>query len=368
MVWTALRNSTVVTLPLGLPDQNVTSLVNVVGFQQAPSLRGTMSIVFSCAIVLIIAVCHSHHPNQHGAPLTINTRPQRWLIVVSSVVRTILAPEATVSYSVQEYITAREYSLFFQQLGLSRWTEVHSHILKMQGFSLSLPNGRVEPILSVKEFAFGVRVGAIRDSDLPTAAELREMSPTDSLATILVIFQILWLVIQCLARWWSRLPVSCLEFMSSGYVICAVLSYVFCMRKPCRVDNRPFVITCTGAFGTELPSPGTGHKSKLSPIAFILTSCILSTIHFAGWNGIFPTDLEQQMWRIASIFHASMVGICSLSWIFRHWLPTRLYYAMFYPPIISRILLISLSITSLRALPAGAYIQPTWTSFMPHFG
>ncbi|KAH8807029.1 hypothetical protein DL96DRAFT_588885 [Flagelloscypha sp. PMI_526] len=377
MVWIPLHNSTTATFPLGLPEQEVTGLVDLVGFQQAPNLRGTMSIIFSCATIIVIAVYTSYHPT--GATFFSPSYSQmekelpkgfKLKDLMARVVLTTLFPETIVDQALDEYIIARRRTRHFRrELKLSRWTQVHSHVLGMYGFFL--PRDGVNRVANGAEITRHIRSGALRDSDLPTAAELMDLGKADSLAKILTIFQVLWIVVQCLARWLSHLTVTRLELMTSGYAICAVLVSILWISKPYRAENHPVHLSCTGPHSphnnSSVTYSETGGIFYQRQIGSTLAGLILSALHFAAWNGIFPTHLEQRMWRVISIVHVAMVGLNAMAWVFKLGCLSFIQSYGFYFPSLSRLLLVGLSIASLRALPAGAYIQPAWTNFFPHF-
>ncbi|KAH8832096.1 hypothetical protein DL96DRAFT_1589917 [Flagelloscypha sp. PMI_526] len=369
MVWIPLINSTVATFPLGLPDQNVTDLMEIVGFQQAPNLRGTMSIIMSCATVLIIALYNSYHPT--------DVHEQVWITSVAMTFMAMLMPEFCVRMAVQQYFDVRRNTAYFKNtLKLPRWTHVHSFVLIMGRFSITLPSGTSQPILNTKgELAEFVRNGGLQDTDLPTASQLKELSKLNVLVKIFTIVQVSWLVVQCFARWVSHLPVTLLELMTSCYAICAIVTYLLWLDKPYRMDDRPYFIACSGIEDAlkepllnENKNLGRWNTVKMEEflglVSYVLTSATLSFLHFLAWNSHFPTEIERRMWHITSIVHVAAFGMAAI----REFIDADRGRIMFIVvSSLSRLLLFALSIASLRAMPAGAYIQPAWTTFIPHF-
>ncbi|KAH8807022.1 hypothetical protein DL96DRAFT_1822096 [Flagelloscypha sp. PMI_526] len=368
MVSIPLYNSTVVTFPLGLPDQNVTGLMDTVPLQQAPTLRGAASIILSCATVLIIAFYSSLHPD--------NIDEQDWSSSTFFAFLMMLAPELWISHAAQEYIKAQENTTYFKNtLKLTRWTRVHSFVLEMNLISLSLQSGISEKISSREQLGRHVRNGVLRDEDLPTVQKLKDLGKADTLVKVLTVLQVLWLLIQCLARWLSHLPVSLLELMTSCYAICAVFAYFFWMDKPYRADSRPCILLCSGTEDECLEDEDTCGLDDMPLVntgSYAIVAFILSAIHFSAWNSVFPTNVEQKLWKITSICHVSAVGsalaIMVLEWTAQDLRAKKLSGMVIWLPSLSRLLLIGLSIASLRAMPAGVYIQPAWMSFIPHFG
>ncbi|KAH8834621.1 hypothetical protein DL96DRAFT_1757440 [Flagelloscypha sp. PMI_526] len=373
MVWIPLINSTIVTFPLDLPGQNVTGLVEGVGFQQAPNLRGTVSIIVSCVTVLIIALYDSFHPD--------NAENQDWDFSMLFAVVTVLVPEIMIFGSLHDYLTARQHTAHFHDgFKLSRWTHVHSFVLDMKKFYITLPSGSTHEITCRADLSKYIRNGALRNEDLPTASQLKELSKLHILVKIFTMVQVLWLVVQCIARWLSHLPVTLFELMTCCYAICAVLAYVFWIDKPYRVDSRAFIINCSGTenalrnieFEAEKEDTASGNGDSTPQLFFwvslALVAFTLSALHFSAWRNYFPTEIEKRLWHITSIFHVSVAGPAVLAVLANKYGSSHhgvLAFLIF--PMLSRLILLGLSLASLRALPAGAYIQPAWTNFIPHF-
>jgi hypothetical protein len=203
--------------------------------------------------VLAIAVYITYNPSQPtGFDKILLAR--HWIDLIMNVVFTVLVPEATVAQSVEEFMAARECTQHFKHaLKLSRWTTVHSYILELRSFTLTLPNGQSEVNCDRADLTSYIRSGVLRNEDLPAEEDLAEIIQADTLATSLAVFQIVWLLVQCLGRWLMHLPVSRLELMASCYAICVVLACIFRKDKPYRIDRHPWVIFCTGsAFGASL--------------------------------------------------------------------------------------------------------------------
>jgi hypothetical protein len=106
-----------------------------------------------------------------------------------------------------------------------------------------------------------------------------------------------------------------------------------------------------------------------------LVAVVFGGIHCVAWSFAFPSETEQLLWRIFSIaitgFPLAYVGIESTHDQLDDDNPVKtiLFVTLFlltllYP--ISRILLLVLSLTTLRSLPPSAYQTVQWTNFLPH--
>ena len=108
----------------------------------------------------------------------------------------------------------------------------------------------------------------------------------------------------------------------------------------------------------------------------ILVAMAFGGIHCAAWSFQFPSHEEQLLWKISSIsitgVPLAMVGITIVSDIdsahknlFNIIIQAAgILIILLYP--LSRILLLVLSLTTLRSLPPSAYQTVQWTTFLPH--
>ena len=106
-----------------------------------------------------------------------------------------------------------------------------------------------------------------------------------------------------------------------------------------------------------------------------LVTMVFGGIHCIAWSFAFPSPTEQLLWRISSIAITGLpLAVASIMFI-----ADKLDYnnpvlamlripfallALLYP--VSRILLLVLSLSTLRSLPPSAYQTVQWTTFLPH--
>ena len=109
--------------------------------------------------------------------------------------------------------------------------------------------------------------------------------------------------------------------------------------------------------------------------AFIAT--LFGAVHCIGWNFIFPSHAEQYLWRLSSLVTTcTPVLMLATFWISNAIPPNRLtflphltsaiYVTCAAVHISSRVFLLVVTITSLRALPPGAYVEVSWPDIIPH--
>ena len=73
---------------------------------------------------------------------------------------------------------------------------------------------------------------------MPTEAEIKDKGKSDWLSKSLVILQMSWFIMQCIAHGIKHLPLTHLEIVTLAYVAMNFVIYVFWWNKPLNV-NRP---------------------------------------------------------------------------------------------------------------------------------
>ena len=109
--------------------------------------------------------------------------------------------------------------------------------------------------------------------------------------------------------------------------------------------------------------------------AGILVTMVFGGIHCIAWSFAFPSPTEQLLWRISSIaitaIPLAFIGIAVIGNRLDDYCIVEITFAipfflLFFLYPISRILLLLLSLTTLRSLPPSAYQTVQWTTFIPH--
>ncbi|KAF8194263.1 hypothetical protein K438DRAFT_1719594 [Mycena galopus ATCC 62051] len=120
----------------------------------------------------------------------------------------------------------------------------------------------------------------------------------------------------------------------------------------------------------------------ISVIIEFLIGAVFGFIHLVAWNTHFPSADEMQMWRSCSLVVASLplvllclhrqqtalerflgsTGVIKVLATFRA-VAIRIAILAY---IFARLILITLSFTTLRALPPGAFVEASWTTYIPH--
>lgn len=96
-------------------------------------------------------------------------------------------------------------------------------------------------------------------------------------------------------------------------------------------------------------------------------------VHCFAWWFHFPTKLEQLLWRICAVYCTVSQIILCLSIALLQYLDMETVGNVFGAVqllgyVVCRIILLVLTLTCLRAEPAGIFDETAWTRFLPHIG
>jgi hypothetical protein len=255
---------------------------------------------------------------------------------------------------------------------------------------------------------------------LPLEEEIEDRSKSDLLAKTLVLFQTLWFVTQCIARWVQHLQVTELEVVTLAYALFNLGIYLAWLKKP-RGVGRPIRIPPLPT-GSDQPETSATRRSKtlseyITPaiaviaggqdnlsdwstlkkvptfysgdpldeqifkadITTLVFGILFGAIHCIAWDFPFPSQTEHFLWRLSSI---TIVGVpvlafvLALPFMFKRFrikglrgssiplvivlvLAGILYVA-------ARITTVVLALVTLKSLPLGAYQTVSWLNFIPH--
>jgi hypothetical protein len=243
---------------------------------------------------------------------------------------------------------------------------------------------------------------------------IRDKSKGDVLGKGVALTQGLWFISKCLARVHQHLPVAELEVATLAFAVINILIWLLWWAKPLDVEQPILVGSAQQREDSELTIPLLGLVDTLDgvitgrysylPVASTsvpsfwamdydeagrngnnipfciecLVGTVFGAIHCAAWNAEFPSPTEMWMWRSCSLLVAVIPAVLGLIAAFyslsragaiQNTLDGIGSMALvlsipFY--IIARLSLIILPLTSLRALPHGAFIDIDWSVYIPH--
>lgn len=227
------------------------------GWVPSPDHRGTIDIVYGCAMVLISAIWTVIHPNlpaggdSDGRQLL---RRVRWGLV------SIFAPDFLTLVSATQWSSAKKSVVRMRQLlgagvggaGIAdadadRWTMEHAFYADSGGFVLRATargdDDDVPPFpVNAESMHYLVARGYIGLPDI-TRAEIWDKSKADAFAKAATLVQVGWIVTASVSRTVRGLPLCPLELFTLAFVVSTAMSYFFWWRKPQHV-RTPTVLVC----------------------------------------------------------------------------------------------------------------------------
>ena len=395
------------------------------GWVPEPDGRGTWSILWSCLVTTVLCTWSALHldvPERTNSTYLV-FRKMYWMGVIT------VWPEAVLAIQVREFLHARAMlKSLAKKNGEKGWSLTHMHFACMDGFRIITTEDRTFPC-SDEDL---IRLIDKKKIDRPPISEeeLSSRGKGDIGVRIIVVLQIIWFVIQTLARANQHLRVTAIETMTNAYVLCSIFIYVFTLKRPQDVtfpviielketaesnlnveeDKRHKSVAqeATNGIAQEnlkpkdtaegIPLVGKGGRHKSMPnilgqrhgiegflpshswrdermldivwLTLFLTFALgFGAIHCAAWNAPFPTTKERLAWRIISIVLTVLPYSLVLD---RRWFlsldwTVSILQLCGLVYILGRITIIILAFIALRALPADVFQTVKWSPYLPHF-
>jgi hypothetical protein len=252
----------------------------------------------------------------------------------------------------------------------------------MGGFEIQCTDGIHR--LNIADIEHLIARNAISVSSIAiTEEEISARSKTDRLGKLITCVQILWFVIQLIGRAVQRLPTSNLELFTLGLVVCSLGTYAAYWRRPQDI-SLPITIpvgegkALRDVFGREVlrkARSSYGHASSERGLFSLgltaVITCIFGGCHLIGWDFLYPSLVEQLLWRISSISCLVIPFLLVLVFPIVEWLGC---FDNFHIPLLVlsllyalvRIYLLVEVFISLRSVPAGVYQTVNWSLYFPH--
>jgi len=327
------------------------------GWTPSPEGRGSIGIIWTCLIALGLcswsAVC-VNIPTRGDSGWR-KVRRKAWLTFIC-----LVGPEYLLALAIGQWSAAYRSVQEFKDLSSGNWTIRHGFFAEMGGFMLHTADGVAFPVRT-KGLLYLIHQGFITDKTfkekiLVDPQVIKDRNKADTLFRLLALAQALWFVINCLARFIQHLPVTTLELTVLGFFIPTATTYILWWNKPCDVDTAE-VITIDARLDEIRARGGPAgeqqwhytpldfvdreewHGSLLyrywlnilgrlnllsrpksssartrqsdndflpSPLTHLFFLELLPTVPFLGvnyiaWNHDFPTIIERDMWRTASV-------------------------------------------------------------------
>ncbi|KAF8331766.1 uncharacterized protein EI90DRAFT_3057259 [Cantharellus anzutake] len=374
-----------------IPHPNVTYFVQNVsdGCNDLQNCRTMWGIVYSCLLAIFACVWTAAHPNVPGPNDSIwafksPTFKSRFAMVMGS----LLSPEVILALAWRQFLLSWRISKKCKMV--EGWTLTHSYFVVMDGF-------RVDPVLELpvdlndlqKYPAIIEKTGNTRKAAI-TKKQILDRSKGDPFSKFIIVVQLLWFITQYVGRWASHLQRSQLETMTLAYAALCVFLYVLWWHKPVNIQFPIHVmeespsVPPTSETNVDEPTPKT--ETDADPMSvqvsepkdmevmsmFIVTGMIFGGIHCLAWSFPFPTHTEMILWRVSAIYiTVAPVFITLAGWLSDHVdddLGMMIMVLLLLVYAVARVILLVLTLSSLRSPPPSLYQTPSWSSFLPHFG
>lgn len=313
-----------------------------VSWVSPPDKRGTISIIWSCFLVLFTctwSVLHTNLPKKNERLSATILRKVRWAVWA------VFAPEDVTLLAACQWTSARSSRDNMKRIGCAHWTTTHGFFADSGGFLLYPPDSPPFPVNS-RAIYYLVSKGYL-DAPGIKEEELWEKSKTDRLGKVVALTQSSYLVVQTVARAIQSLEVTCLEIITMAFLCCTVATYYFWVDKvwdagiPLHLEMRTPMATvlCEAGSAAKAPyddtpmdfveQPGwrfwrrrkvfkyfgglSERPIQRIPNDYIVTptlklafctwaiTVIHAAVHVAGWNFDLPTKTERYLWQAASL-------------------------------------------------------------------
>ncbi|KAN0072090.1 hypothetical protein V8E54_009819 [Elaphomyces granulatus] len=204
-------------------------------------------------------------------------------------------------------------------------------------------------------------------------------SKTDRLSKLITCLQILWFVIQLIGRAIQHLSTSNLELFTLGLVVCSLGTYAAYWRRPKDISLPITIPVGEGKALDDVFGKSISPRARLSwnettserlPFSLGLTAvmtCIFGGCHLIGWDFLYPSLVEQLLWRISSIsclvipfLLTIFVYIYDSLGTFSEYLALKSFYTLGFLYVLVEVFV------SLRSVPAGVYQTVNWSLYFPH--
>ena len=251
---------------------------------------------------------------------------------------------------------------------------------------------------------------------LVTKSDIVDRSKKDALGKLAASLQTTWFIVQYSERWASHQARTQLEVLTLSYAAVNIFIYILWKEKPLRVQEPIDVrgnTTPANARQETLRKAGwtvvseawgslvDGMKTEPGRVVLPVIGVLFGGVHCLAWGFPFPTESETMLWRVCAIYCTVVPVVFPGAGLLSQYrlklkLPDpspdppddldrldrpdhtnrpgrlrRLMYAAMQCVhitgyIVCRIILLVLTLTSLRATPPDIYAATDWTCFLPH--
>lgn len=230
---------------------------------------------------------------------------------------------------------------------------------------------------------------------LISEAAICDKSKANRLAKLFAVIQTTWFIVQFIARSAIHQPRTQLEVMTVAYATLNAVVYALWWNKPYNV-NEPINVSgrahdCARIRTIGILAPliyeefessiarNVSFRVLLKAVIWTPVAILFAGLHCLAWQFHFPTEREAVMWRVCAM-------LCTVGPVFA--VPAALLAAhgyihlparspsllisqlpqgtLMWAYLICRFILLGITLSSLRELPAGAFETTAWTKLIRH--
>ena len=232
------------------------------------------------------------------------------------------------------------------------WTIVHSYFAQMGGLAYMDRADERYLVLTASKLTPRYRWTSLHTHPMKQLIlgreDIEDKSKADLFVKSIAVLQIVWLVLNVIARAIKELPITQLEIATIAFAVMAILTYAINWWKPKDV-SKPIRLLHTGSgmsrhrirssdevadlmqcFMVRLRRPHKAAKASRempdiqrvpndlvwmegpTPLFYQLlgiSSLLFGSLHCIAWNFEFPTRIELLCWRAASLVSATLPGV-----------------------------------------------------------
>ena len=161
---------------------------------------------------------------------------------------------------------------------------------------------------------------------------------------------------------WSRLPFAILQLF-----LWPITSIGFVLWRPIRaIRGGSFTFPIDATHVPTFYVPRHRHSSKSLHVLLLMTlATSFGGIHCAGWNYLFPTFTQHELWRVASLA-VTIIPVATFPFVVNTTLAPLIVPIMTVAYVSARLVLLGLALELLRHQPPGSFIIVDWIKFYPH--
>ncbi|TKX18921.1 hypothetical protein C1H76_8810 [Elsinoe australis] len=328
---------------------NTIAPVSKHGWTKQPLERGSLDIIWSCALTLFLCswstIC-LQIPGEEDSGIEIFWR-RAWLTIT-----TLVAPEVSFCAALNQFIWAQRCVEEFRKSGFDEWTLTHAYFADQGGFVLHTSDYPPVP-LDGRQLHYLVVQGYVPLPNI-SAKAIMDRNKKDSILRLITQLQTFWFLGNVAFRVHEGLHLASLELTTVAFVTCSATSAIFWWHKPTDVTladviycDTPMVTIVANAQGHNpdgfyrysplefisyqewawskiwshwinilrhlglnlIPSVPGGRRQNTNLYPTTTTELVFMfgvsaayvSIFLLFWNHDFPTRIELYLWRFASL-------------------------------------------------------------------